>query len=60
MLTVRIEPELHAILPELSRLNSQRSIGEIIRRLLWNECDRLNLRTPAQSSRTKGRHRFTT
>lgn len=60
MLTVRVEPQLHAILPELSRLNSHRSIGDIIRRLLWAECDRLALRTPSTSQRAEGRRRYTT
>lgn len=60
MLTVRIEQSLHAQLPEMSRLHSNRSVGEIVRRLLWQEVQRLGLSVPMTGEKAKGRHRYTT
>lgn len=59
-ISLKIEQELHAVLPELSRLNAHKPISEVIRRLLWQEVDRLGLGKRSQARPVGRRHRYST
>lgn len=59
-LSVKIEPELHAKLPELSAAHSHATAGEIIRRLLWQEIERLALGDRSDAAPIRNRRRYTT
>lgn len=60
VVSFKAEPELKALFPEMSRLHNRRSIGDVIRRLLWSEAQRLSLTAPGDHSHRRGHKRFTT
>lgn len=55
--TFRLEPTMHAQLPELSRLHGGKTLSQILRRLLLQELQRLGLAKPTTKLRVRPRLR---
>jgi len=58
--TVKIDAALHAALPELSRAHNGESFSGIVRKLLWQEIDRLGLMFVDHANKARSRKRATT
>lgn len=58
--TVKLDVELHALLPAISRAHSNKSIGSIIRNLLWIEAERLELTGDITREKGQSKRRHTT
>lgn len=59
-MTLRITPQLRALLPEISRLHAGRSAGDVMRRLLTQEAVRLGLLSAEAVKHVRGRRRAST
>lgn len=60
VLSIKLEPELLAIIPQISTAHSYDSIGSIIRQMLWTEAKRLRLIPDDKEPRPVGRKRYRT
>lgn len=57
---MRVEPTLQALFPEISRLHGGKSIGDVMRRLMWSEAARLGITPAGDHSHRRGHARYTT
>jgi hypothetical protein len=60
IVSFKAEATLKALFPEMSRLHGNKAISAVIRRLLWQEAERLNLVKPDEERHIRTRHRHRT
>lgn len=58
--TIKTDLEMDALLPALSAAHSNESFSGIVRKLLWQEIDRLGLRPKGEREKAQSKRRFTT
>lgn len=58
--TIKTDLELDALLPQLSQAHSGESFSGIVRKLIWQEIDRLGLRAKGDREKATSKRRHTT